>query len=83
MSTQDSNFAHSLKRTLVPVIVGALLAAATRIGIDLPEEATAELVAAVYTAVYYAVLRWLEPRFDWAGTLLGGKGQPSYEPKVK
>lgn len=83
MAEHDPSYFKSLKRTLVPVIVGALLAVATNAGIELPEAATTELITAIYTGVYYAVLRWLEPRFDWAGTLLGGKGAPSYEPANK
>lgn len=54
----------SIVRTVVPYIVGALVALGARFGIDLPEDALTEVtmpvVATVVAAVYYAVARAAE-----------------------
>lgn len=54
----------SVLRTVVPLIVGALLAQAARLGLDLPEGAVTELVTVLVTAAYYALGRLVEEHVD-------------------
>lgn len=72
----------SLIRTICPVIVGALLGQAARIGLDLPEGAVTQLVTVALTGVYYWVARKLERSYPAAGRWLLGAGirvgQPRY-----
>lgn len=74
----------SLIRTAVPALVGLLLALLARAGLHL-EPATAEsitlLLATLFTAAYYAVIRALSVRWSWVGWLLGYPTNPTYEPR--
>lgn len=74
----------SVIRTVVPVLVGAVLTwLASRLGIVLGEQSSAELVsglvAVATTAGYYALARWAESRWPAAGWLLGVPAAPTYE----
>lgn len=60
----------SILRTLVPVIVGHLLAWAAMVGLSLPEGAVTEIVAVVLTAAYYALGRWIEQPWPGFGRVL-------------
>ncbi|MFI6516861.1 hypothetical protein ACIBF1_14970 [Spirillospora sp. NPDC050679] len=64
----------SLIRTVVPLVVGVLLAQAAKIGFDLPEGAVTEVAAAVVTAAYYLAARLVERRSARAGRVLLGLG---------
>lgn len=72
----------SVIRTLVPLIVGALIAQAARIGLDLPEAALTELVTVLVTAVYYVLARLVEehrPRLGRALLSFGlSRKSPAY-----
>lgn len=75
----------SIIRTIVPLIVGAVVAAAARHGIDLPEDALAEVVTPVVTvaagAAYYAAVRFVETRLPGpAGRILLGLGVVRQQP---
>lgn len=80
-----SDLVLSYIRTYVPLGVGALLSyLAVRYGIGLPEDASAQLAigaTALVTAAYYGVVRLLEKRWPWFGTLLGAAKKPVYEPR--
>ena len=67
----------SLRRTVVPLVVGA--GAASALDPWLPGDLVAEWTTAVLAAVYYAGLRFLELRVPAAGLLLGGRAIPRYE----
>lgn len=67
----------SLRRTVVPLVVGAV--AASALDPWLPGDLVAEWTTAVLAAVYYAGLRFLELRVPAAGLLLGGRAIPRYE----
>lgn len=76
----------SIVRTLVPIIVGAVIGWATTRGITLDPEFEFALIAAVTAAfqgVYYIVVRLFElyvsPKFGW---LLGLARKPEYQGKV-
>ena len=77
--TSDPDLLLSLRRTLVPVAVGFLLAQAARVGLDLPADQLTGVVEALITGVYYSVLRIVELRVPQVGILLGALQQPRYE----
>ena len=64
----------SIIRTVVPLIVGVILAQAARIGLDLPAGAVEEIVTVVAATVYYAAARWLEQRYPALGRILLSAG---------
>lgn len=70
----------SLRRTLVPMIVG-LVAGSFLAGYVNPD-ALDEVVTGAVTAVYYLVVRVLESKVPAFGVLLGSRKQPVYlDPK--
>ena len=70
----------SLRRTLVPMIVG-LVAGSFLAGYVNPD-ALDEVVSGAVTAVYYLVVRLLESKVPAFGVLLGSRKQPVYlDPK--
>lgn len=79
-----SNLGSSIVRTIVPILVGYLIALGLKVGIALPEGALTELLGVVVIAVYYAVVRFLEekvsPQF---GRLLGLRAKVSYDAPAK
>lgn len=74
----------SIVRTVVPLVVGLLVALAARwVGVELPEAALTEVVTVFVAGVYYAAVRVLEehvsPAFGRVLLGLGLGGQPRYE----
>lgn len=73
----------SLIRTVVPLVVGAIVAflASHQIDATKHEDFLAQLVGAGVAGLYYLAVRYLEvyvrPRFGW---LLGKPGAPVYDP---
>lgn len=70
----------SIVRTVVPVIVGAIVSYLATIGIDLQEDVAAALsvvIMAAATAAYYIIVRWLEQKFPKLGILLGYAAVPA------
>lgn len=69
----------SIVRTVVPLIVGALVTLVAHSGLNLDTVQATELVTVVVTAVYYILVRVLEqhvsPNFGW---LLGAAKTPVY-----
>ena len=68
----------SLRRTLVPVIVGFLLSQAARVGFDIPADELTGVIEALVTGSYYAVVRIAEQYFPAVGVLIGASRQPRY-----
>lgn len=66
----------SIRRTIVPLIVGAV--AASVLDPVLPSALVAEWATVAIAAVYYAGIRFLEFRVPAVGWLLGGTGIPEY-----
>ena len=66
-------------RTIVPMIVGLLLAALAPRGLAVPESVATEVVTVVVTGVYYGLARVAEVRLSplW-GWLLGLPKAPTY-----
>lgn len=71
----------ALVRTVVPMVVGLLLAAAAKANIDIDGAALNGVVDALVIGVYYVVVRQLEQRWPRFGVLLGIPKQPTYQPK--
>lgn len=76
--------APSIVRTIVPIAVGYLAALLLRWGIGLDESALAgltEFLGALFSAVYYVLIRAVEQRWPKIGVLLGWASTPdSYSP---
>lgn len=84
------NLFVSFLRTVVPIVAGAILGAAARIGWDLDDAQVMMYVTAGLAAAYYAAFRLLEElaeRMAWeplrlvAGVLLGWARPPQYPGK--
>ena len=74
----DKIFA-SLIRTVVPVIVGVLVAAFAKVGLQLTDDTFTGVITTAVTALYYAGARWLEVKVaPWWGWLSGKAGAPQY-----
>lgn len=70
----------SLKRTLIPVVVG--LVAGSFLAGYVDPDALEKVVSGAITAVYYLMIRVLEARVPAFGLLLGSRKQPIYlDPK--
>jgi len=77
------NFLPSVLRTVVPLIVGALITIGIKAGFNIDEASVTPAITALVTAIYYVVVRYLEThassQFGW---LLGLASQPVYVPPV-
>lgn len=71
-----SDFLLSLRRTLIPIIVGATGATVFAGHIN-PNDLEA-VVGGIISGVYYAIFRFIELKFPAFGILLGAKKQPVY-----
>lgn len=74
----------SLVRTVVPAVVGLVLSWFATADLQFDAEVTESLTllfAAVFTALYYALVRWLSERWPGVGWLLGYPTNPTYEPR--
>jgi hypothetical protein len=69
---------RQLRRTLVPMVAGALLAQFARWGLDIPAEVLTGALEAVFMGLYYVVFAVMERHVPWAGVLIGAIGRPSY-----
>ena len=68
----------SLIRTLVPILVGPLVA---RFGLDVTDPDDLALVSAVISYAFYVLVRVVETKFPVAGYLLGIAKAPAYSPE--
>ena len=72
----------ALLRTVVPTVVGYILALLAQSGLGLPAGTSAILdllLTAVFTGAYYALVRWLSTKWAWVGWFLGWPVNPTYE----
>lgn len=74
---QKDNILESLKRTLIPITVGAI--SASFIGPYIDQATLRDLLGALIAAVYYTVVRFVETKKPQAGILLGSTSQPQYK----
>lgn len=71
----------SLRRTIVPIVVGWIIAQLLRLGIDADASLLTPIFNELVIAVYYTLARLAESR--WPGRtsiLLGSLSQPHYSP---
>jgi hypothetical protein len=81
-----NDFATSLIRTFVPLIVGSIAAWLAARGINISSEDAAGLaafLAAVFAGLYYLLIRLIERKHPGAGALLGAAKQPEYTATAK
>jgi D-alanyl-D-alanine carboxypeptidase len=74
----------SIIRTVVPYIIGFIVAMLAKYNLNLPPELMEDLpglVTFVVGSVYYIVVRTIEPHFPAIGILLGKAKPPVYEDK--
>lgn len=76
-----SDYGRSVIRTVVPLLVGAIVGFFATKGIDVDRTALTSVLDAVIGGAYYLVIRAIEKKHPSAGYLLGAKGAPSYEVK--
>lgn len=76
-----SNFIIATIRTLVPIVVGWLVAQLALANIPVDQPTVDGLILSVSTLVaslYYVAVAWLERRWPWFGWLLGVARNPVY-----
>lgn len=76
----------SIIRTVVPMIVGAVVAFLVSNGIEMEQDAINGLTAfltGLFSALYYIGVRFVEQRWPEFGVLLGSTKQPEYHETVK
>ena len=73
-----SDYAVSLIRTWVPMLVGLLATWLLSLGIEFDSTALELALVSLISGVYYAAVRWLEGKVPWLGVLLGVKSEPTY-----
>lgn len=69
-------------RTLVPTLVGAIIAFLAEKGINVPidiQTATTALLTALFAVLYYIIVRKLESKWPKLGVLLGVPSAPTYK----
>lgn len=71
-------YGRSLIRTVVPIVVGALVGWLATRGVEVDASTIIPAVDGVVAALYYAGVRAAEQRWPAAGWLLGSPGAPSY-----
>lgn len=72
----NSDLLVSIRRTVVPIIVGSLLS--TFLGGHVDPQALQSVIGGAISAVYYTVIRLLELKLPELGVLLGARKQPIY-----
>ena len=71
-----SDLLISIRRTVVPIVVGAVTGSFLAPYVD-PEQLTA-VVSGIVSGLYYTVLRVAEAKHPGLGALLGARKQPVY-----
>ena len=71
-----SDLLISIRRTVVPIIVGAVTGSFLAPYVD-PEQLTA-VVSGIVSGLYYTALRVAEAKHPGLGALLGARKQPVY-----
>ena len=78
-TTDLKDYELSVRRTVVPAVVGIVLAQAARANLVLPAEHVTGLVEAVFVTLYYSTVRMVERYVPEAGVFLGAFIQPRYK----
>ena len=77
-----NDYLIAIIRTIVPAVVGLLIAQAARAGFDIPQAELVVVVEAFCIGVYYVAVRYAESIYPGLGVLLGVSREPSYNEKV-
>ena len=77
-TTDLRDYELSVRRTVVPAVVGIVLAQAAKANLDLPAAHVTGLVESVFVTVYYSTVRLVERYVPEAGVFLGAFIQPRY-----
>lgn len=75
---EKNNLLLSLKRTIVPILVGIIMASFVGKYVEDVQELQ-NILSSIIAAVYYAVIRVIEIKWPKIGILLGSKSQPTYK----
>ncbi|UCD24741.1 MAG: hypothetical protein JSW51_02150 [Gemmatimonadota bacterium] len=79
-----SDYVISLIRTWSPIVAGFLGTLVVQaLGVEIDTVALAALITSILSGAWYALARWLEGKFSWAGWLLGAAKQPVYPVPVE
>jgi len=73
-----SDYGTSVVRTVVPFIVGTVIAWGVKAGLDLDATAVTPIATIVVGAAYYAIVRKIEDNHPEVGKLLGKAAAPVY-----
>ncbi len=73
-----SNLVTSVIRTVVPTIIGAVLAALAKQGLSIDQAEVSAWLVPVLISAYYTVVRALEIKYPSIGWLLGVPKSPGY-----
>jgi hypothetical protein len=76
---EKNNLFLSLKRTIVPILIGIIMASFLGQYVE-DVQGLSNTLSSILAAVYYSVIRLVETKFPKAGILLGAKAQPNYKP---
>jgi hypothetical protein len=79
-SSSTSDLGTSVVRTIVPIVVGLVVALAAKAGLHLTSASVTPIIASGVGAAYYAAVRLLEQKWPALGVLLGSATQPVYVP---
>lgn len=61
---EPNDLVVSIVRTIAALVVGALVTAALRLGVEIDQQAALTIVMPIVQAVVYIVVRWLEARVN-------------------
>lgn len=73
-----SDYLVSLVRTVVPTVIGYVIAVLAGWGIDVDPTTLEVTLTSLLVGGYYAIARGLEAVHPWFGVLLGWKATPTY-----
>lgn len=68
----------SIVRTVVPFVVGYVIVAAAKLGIELDSATASGAITVLLGGIYYTVARIVEERWPTWGWLLGSPTKPVY-----
>lgn len=69
---------EAIIRTIVPTIVGLILAQLARAGLNIDSEALETILNGLFISGYYVLIRLIGERFPAAEWLLGSPSKPVY-----
>ena len=74
-----SDYVVSVIRTIVPALVGLIIAGLANVGIDIDQPALEAFLTSLIIGAWYALARWLEANVSWLKWINGYVKAPTYE----